>query len=117
MSHPETARILRANYERVSRALTDDPARVREFSEIELIEARSWARPLAEERDHVAHLCALELAARRPDPRPRLPLGWPIPEPAEGPEPCERCGSPMTAACRPCERAACPACPCTTCGG
>ncbi len=115
MSAPETARILRANYDRVSRALGDDPARVREFDEIELIEARSWARKLPEERGHVAHLCAVELAARWPDPRPRLPLGWPLPE-AVGPEPCERCGAPMTAVCRPCEREACPACPCDGCG-
>jgi len=125
VSHPETARLLAANYERVSRALGDDPARVREFSELELIEAREWARPLREERGHVFDLCARELATRPPDPRPRVPIGWTPPaptgrsmtQPPTTPEPCQRCGAAMTAACRPCEREACPVCPCEGCGG
>ena len=122
MSHPETARLLAANYDRVSRALGDDPARVREFSEGELLAARDWARPLRE-RGHVADLCARELAIRPPDPRPRVPMGWTRTATREeamtrptNPEPCARCGAPMVAACRPCQREACPSCPCEECG-
>ncbi len=124
MSHPETARLLAANYERVSRGLGDDPARVREFSEGELLAARDWARPLPRQRGHVAHLCAQELAIRPAEARPRVPIGWTPPTTREeamtrptNPEPCERCGEAMTSACRPCEREACPACRCAGCGG
>ena len=130
MSHPETARLLAANYARVSRALATTRPRPG------VLRGRvgggaGLGAPLPRDRGHVAALCALELATRPPDPRPRVPIGWsrerragqpmtrtnPEPMTRTNPEPCRRCGAAMTAACRPCEREACPSCPCDGCGG